>query len=165
MLGRLRNDDFSRFRADKHEHVHLPQSTIRDGSHREEVAGPERFTVTFDELGPSVGPAFGSRFDSFFLQDVTDGLAAYLLDAQFSHLAADIEQALPVRGRWKWRSERGRGGKVASFVYRRKSNDDQGLHFHFTPPCDRRDKILAGDLSAWNGNRSEPWRELGIEPV
>ena len=51
-------------------HIEVTNSFGRHGFHREEIASPERFAVTIQEVGPGVGRAIRAGFDAVFLQDV-----------------------------------------------------------------------------------------------
>ena len=82
MRSRFRNNNLAGFRADEHEHVHLPQATFGYGSHRKEITRPQRFAVTFDKVGPGIRCTIRARLDAFFFQNVAHRLTAYLLDAE-----------------------------------------------------------------------------------
>ena len=89
MLGRIGDDHLPPGHAQPHQHIHLPQTVGGDGLHREEIHGPECLRMPFDEIVPGVGRAVGAGLDAFLFQDVPDGLATDLFNAELPQLADD----------------------------------------------------------------------------
>src|SRR5262249_18314518 len=87
--------------TDMHEKEDKDIDEPASGPHllREEVAGPECLGMSFDEVVPGSFAALRPRIESIFEQDVADGAARALADAELSQLTGDAQVAPAVLAR------------------------------------------------------------------